>query len=109
MSVLLFAEPKTHVKIIAFKSRLYLIISFLEILYKNQQSKKKWAKNLTLWFFVQTLQYGCLLEFLLILPVLRPTHGSLPISPLIDIPKGFSSKTTLEVAPRALEFRISNA
>ena len=43
------------------------------------------------------------LEFLLILPVLRPTHGSLTIGPLINIPKGFSSKTTLEVAPRALE------
>ena len=45
-------------------------------------------------------------EFLLILPVLRPTHGSLPIGPLIDIPKGFSSKMTLKVAPRALEFRM---
>ena len=49
------------------------------------------------------------LEFLLIWPVLGPTHGSLPLDPLIYIPKGLSSKMTLEVAPRALEFRISNA
>ena len=48
------------------------------------------------------------LEFLLILPVLRPTHGSLPFGPLINMSKGFSSKSTLEVAPRALEFRISD-
>ena len=45
-------------------------------------------------------------EFLLILPVLRPTHGSLTIGPLINIPKGFSSKTTLEVPPTALESRM---
>ena len=53
-------------------------------------------------------KYQYTLEFLLILPVLRPTHGSLPIGPLIDIPKGFSPKMTLEVAPGALEFRISD-
>ena len=57
---------------------------------------------------IQAQKFACTVEFLLILPVLRPTHGSLPISPLIDIPKGFSSKTTLEVPPRALEFRILN-
>ena len=35
--------------------------------------------------------------------VLRPTHGSLPIDPLIDLPKGFSSKMPLEVAARGLK------
>ena len=29
---------------------------------------------------------------------LSPTHGALPITPLIDIPKGISSKMGLEVA-----------
>ena len=29
---------------------------------------------------------------------LSPTHGVLPITPLIDIPKGISSKMGLEVA-----------
>ena len=55
------------------------------------------------------LRKWCIVEFPLIWPVLRPTHGSLQISPLIDIPKGFSSKTTLEVAPRPLEFRVSDS
>ena len=41
--------------------------------------------------------------FPLILAVLCPTHGWLPFAPQIDIPKGFSSKMTLEVAPRGLE------
>ena len=41
--------------------------------------------------------------FPLIWAVLRPTHGWLPFAPLIDIPKGFSSKMTLEVAPRGLD------
>ena len=41
--------------------------------------------------------------FPLIWTVLRPTHGSLPIDPLIDLPKGFSSKMTLEVAARGLK------
>ena len=35
--------------------------------------------------------------------VLRPTHGSVPIDPLIDLPKGFNSKMTLEVAARGLK------
>ena len=36
--------------------------------------------------------------------VLRPTYGGwLPFAPMIDIPKGFSSKMTLEVAPRGLD------
>ena len=39
----------------------------------------------------------------LIWAVLRPTHGSLPIDPLMDIPKGFSSKMILEVAARGLK------
>ena len=43
------------------------------------------------------------LGFPLIWAVLRPTHGSLPIDPLIDLPKGFSSKMTLEVAARGLK------
>ena len=29
---------------------------------------------------------------------LSPTHGALPITPLIDLPKGISSKKGLEVA-----------
>ena len=49
------------------------------------------------------LQYGCLLGFPLIWVVLRPTHGSLPIDPLIDLPKGFSSEMPLEVAARGLK------
>ena len=43
------------------------------------------------------------LRFPLIWAVLRPTHGWLPFAPMIDIPKGFSSKMTLEVAPRGLD------
>ena len=43
------------------------------------------------------------LGFPLIWAALRPTHGSLPIDPLIDFPKGFSSKMTLEVAARRLK------
>ena len=41
--------------------------------------------------------------FPLIWAVIRPTHGWLPFAPLIDIPKGFSSKMTLEVAARGLK------
>ena len=41
--------------------------------------------------------------FPLIWAALRPTRGSLPIDPLIDIPKGVSSKMTLEVAARRLK------
>ena len=43
------------------------------------------------------------LGFPLIWTVLRPTHGWLPFAPMIDTPKGFSSKMTLEVAPRCLD------
>ena len=42
------------------------------------------------------------LGFPFIWAVLRPTHGPLPIDPLIDLPKGFSSKMPLEVAARGL-------
>ena len=45
--------------------------------------------------------------FPLIWAVLRPTHGSFPIDPLIDIPKGISSKMTLEVAARGLKIFTS--
>ena len=45
----------------------------------------------------------CTVGFPLIWAVLSPTHGWLPFAPLIDIPKGFSSKMTLEVAPRGLD------
>ena len=41
--------------------------------------------------------------FPLIWAVLRPTHGWLPFAPMIDTPKGFSSKMTLEVAARGLK------
>ena len=41
--------------------------------------------------------------FPLIWAVLRPTHGSLSIDPLIDLPKGFSSEMPLEVAARGLK------
>ena len=44
-----------------------------------------------------------ILGFPLIWAVLRPTHGWLPFTPMIDTPKGFSSKMTLEVAPRGLD------
>ena len=43
------------------------------------------------------------LGFPFIWAVLRPTHGPVPIDPLIDLPKGFSSKMTLEVATRGLK------
>ena len=45
----------------------------------------------------------CSIGFPLIWAVLRPTHGPLPIDPLIDLPKGFSSKMPLEVAARGLK------
>ena len=48
------------------------------------------------------LVVNCTLGFPLIRAVLRPSHGSLPIDPLIDFSKGFSSKMTLEVAARGL-------
>ena len=34
---------------------------------------------------------------------LRPTYGWLPFAPMIYTPKGFSSKMTLEVAPRGFD------
>ena len=43
-----------------------------------------------------------IIGFPLIWTVLRPTHGWLPFAPMIDTPKVFSSKMTLEVAPRGL-------
>ena len=47
------------------------------------------------------------LGFPFIWAVLRPTHGPLPIDPLIDLPKGFSSKMPLEVAARGLKVFFS--
>ena len=49
------------------------------------------------------IQRFSILGFPLIWAVLRPTHGWLPFAPMIDTPKGFSSKMTLEVAPRGLD------
>ena len=46
--------------------------------------------------------WAWIIGFPLIWTVLRPTHGWLPFAPMIDTPKGFSSKMTLEVAPRGL-------
>ena len=43
------------------------------------------------------------LGFPLIWAVLRHTHGWLPFAPMIDTPKGFSSKMTLEVAAIGLK------
>ena len=45
----------------------------------------------------------CALGFPLIWVVLRSTHGWLPFAPMIDTPKGFSSKMTLEVTPRGID------
>ena len=49
------------------------------------------------------------LEFPLILPVSRPTDGSLPIGSLIDIPKGFSSKNDSRSCPESPKFQISDS
>ena len=50
---------------------------------------------------------GWVVGFPLIWAVLRPTHGPLPFIPLIDLPKGFSSKMPLEVAARGLKVFFS--
>ena len=45
----------------------------------------------------------CTLEFLVILADCGPGGFQHPVGLLIHIPKGFSSKMTLEVAPRGLD------
>ena len=52
-------------------------------------------------------QVHCTLGFPLIWAAPSPTHGSLPIDPPIDLPKGFSSKMTQKVATRGLKIFTS--
>ena len=55
------------------------------LIVKGLVDKKKVSHMFTI---ITTTAYT--VGFPLIWAVLRPTHGSLPIDPLIDLPKGFS-------------------